>query len=506
MRRASAAALITLTACNGLFGVDDLRYDATGAGAGSAGGAVGAGGTSTSSSSTSGGGGQGGAQTTGSSTGAGGAGGAGGGPQDLGEPQWSVQLGAVGDVDLLGLAVDGAGDVVIALEVAGTIDAGGGDVTGPLVLVKLDADGNHLWSKGYTSTSNPAGNVLAATDQNHIFVVGAFEPTINLGGATLNTAGQHDIFAARLDASGGHVWSQRFGSTDFEFASGTAATPTGGLLLTGNYRDNLAFGGATLPAAAPSGDGFTAALDGNGSGVWARATPGANTETFFTVAATPSGGAVSAGRFLGDVSPGGSSVNAVDGWDAVVVQLDANGAYEWSQTIGGIGDEFARATVDSSGEVVVVGKFSDNVDFGNGATASAGGTDSFVVKRAPSGQLLWAFHVGSSGDDSIAHVAVDAERNILLPGRFDDDLTIAGSTPLSPVGGDDGFIAKLDPTGAVLWARTFGGALDDGISYAKADAAGNVFALGYFSGTIDVAGEMHSAVDLQDAFVVKLSK
>src|SRR5262249_16052641 len=53
---------------------------------------------------------------------------------------------------------------------------------------------------------------------DNAFITGLFKGTIDLGGGPLASAGDFDFFVAKLDASGKHVWSKRFGGPGFDAA------------------------------------------------------------------------------------------------------------------------------------------------------------------------------------------------------------------------------------------------------------------------------------------------
>jgi hypothetical protein len=107
---------------------------------------------------------------------------------------------------------------------------------------------------------------------------------------------------------------------------------------------------------------------------------------------------------------------------------------------------------------------------------------------------------GTTGFDGASAVAVDASGNVFVAGRT------AGTLPgqLS-AGGQDAFLCKYDPAGAVLWTRQFGGPAGllvmtgnaDSARAAAVDAAGNVYVVGSAEGVLD------AVVGARDAFVRK---
>ena len=88
-------------------------------------------------------------------------------------------------------------------------------------------------------------------------------------------------------------------------------------------------------------------------------------------------------------------------------------------------------------------------------------------------------------------LGVDAAGNVFADGTFTGPTSFGGET-LTPAGGvaSDVFVAKVDPNGQTVWARTFGGPDPDFGNTLGLDAAGNLYLGGSFSGTLDIPGAM----------------
>lgn len=181
--------------------------------------------------------------------------------------------------------------------------------------------------------------------------------------------------------------------------------------------------------------------------------------------------------------------------DIFVQKLDADGKFLWAAQMGGTGWEGARGVaVENNVGIYVVGNFNSTVDF-NPDTATAynltatGGDDIFIVKLNTSGGFQWAKNIGGSTTDEANGVAVDANGNVFVTGRFQgtadfnpgsgiENLTASGST-------DDIFVCKFDASGNFVWAKGMGGSGNDvGLSIAL-DAGGNVYTTGYFYSTVN---------------------
>ncbi|HUE74169.1 MAG TPA: Calx-beta domain-containing protein [Pirellulaceae bacterium] len=163
--------------------------------------------------------------------------------------------------------------------------------------------------------------------------------------------------------------------------------------------------------------------------------------------------------------------------------------FGYALALGSDGIDQGRAVAaDSDGNVVVAVSFSSasiDLDPGPGSyiLPSAGGWDSAVAKYDPLGNLLWGVQLASTANNFSRDVAVDGVGNILFAGTFEGSLEIRapGQPPVTLTNGglSEGFLAKIDPAGAVLWATTFGvaGSPRDARGVA-ADAVGDVYVTG----------------------------
>ncbi len=124
----------------------------------------------------------------------------------------------------------------------------------------------------------------------------------------------------------------------------------------------------------------------------------------------------------------------------------------------------------------------------------------------------FAKSIGSTNTDIGYSVAVDASGNIYTTGAFQGTVDFdpgTGSFNLTANGSFDVFLTKLDKQGNFVWAKQWGGSVDDR-GYALAiDAGGNIYVTGYFKGQSDMdpgAGKVNfTAVGADDIFISKLN-
>ncbi|MDH4038011.1 MAG: SBBP repeat-containing protein, partial [Candidatus Krumholzibacteria bacterium] len=73
---------------------------------------------------------------------------------------------------------------------------------------------SHQWSQRFGGTGTDNGYAIAVDATGAVFVTGSFSGTANFGGADLVSVGGNDIFLARYDANGQHLWSKGFGTVE----------------------------------------------------------------------------------------------------------------------------------------------------------------------------------------------------------------------------------------------------------------------------------------------------
>ncbi len=108
---------------------------------------------------------------------------------------------------------------------------------------------NHLFSQRFGGTGGDFGAAIAVDGAGNVLVTGQFSGTVDFGGGALTNAGSRDIFLAKYDAAGAHLFSQRFGDTDFDSGAAIAVDGAGNVLVTGSFEGTVDFGGGALTSA-----------------------------------------------------------------------------------------------------------------------------------------------------------------------------------------------------------------------------------------------------------------
>jgi hypothetical protein len=367
-----------------------------------------------------------------------------------------------------------------------------------IFLAKLAPDGSLIWAQSFGSVNetkdyprlDDEGAAVATDSSNNIYLVGYFTDEIDFGGGVLPgtlpedaTWGSpdydndhEDMFVAKFDSNGSHIWSKDFfrGELYAVAVDGNDDVVVAGTSLYGTY----SFAAPVLERSSSNRSIVVAKLSGaDGATLWGRAT----------------GGSLSVGPIVFKNSAYGI---AIDSNNNVVV----TGAFtQDSMNFGPEGDcGYWYEPIDPEPATCL---WNSNRNW-NEAT-----TDIFLAKLGSAdGGHIWSQAIGSIGMDIAYGVATDPADNIYLTGMFEkypffgsQQLAATGGTP--PYGGteSDIFVAKLDTNGTHLWATGFGDRYWDSGYGIAVDSNGDIWATGTMRGTVDFGGgELISAPDFND--------
>ncbi len=165
-----------------------------------------------------------------------------------------------------------------------------------------------------------------------------------------------------------------------------------------------------------------------------------------------------------------------------------NAQWAWASSFGSLGMERTwDLSVDPNDNIIVGGEFADSLLINGQNLAGFGLSDSFIVKYDSFGGLQWVKVFGSTQEDVVLEVDTDGLGNVYASGFFIGSLSCEDQTVISQ-GLWDAFIIKLDPQGELIWVKSFGGPLND-IAYGIAvNDCGYINVTGWFADTINFPG------------------
>lgn len=286
-------------------------------------------------------------------------------------------------------------------------------------------------------------------------VAGYFDKTNDIGGCSLvGGPGGGEVVAA-LDSEGSCLWATTFIGLSF---SSFDVGPTGEIVFAGHGPPGASLGnGLTLPKPPAGGSNFFARLSSTGEPV------GVGDAT---------GGAEAYGeplvRFDGD--------GVIVAIASSVTRYDAQGAKSWSRSTADAG-RINGLTV-AGGNIVVA--------------AQTEATASLRAFHGHDGSDAWQTALASTSELGAVSFGVSEGSDLALVARFAGDAKL-GDAELAGGSQDNLVWALLDGAGGVIRSKVvpFAGTVSSGNIATSAD--GSVWILGEFTGSVDFGDGLHTA-------------
>jgi hypothetical protein len=307
--------------------------------------------------------------------------------------------------------------------------------------------------------------------------------------------------------SGCPLWAARFGQGGDQYPWGMVVLADGSAIVAGQSNGSVNFGGGALVT--PAGDGLDAIiakLGPNGAHIASLRFGGAGDAWIDEVAVDAAGDVYVVATFGQTFALGGAvnTLTASGTLNAAIAKLDGTSlAPIWALQLGVSGSTHGLGIdVDSAGNVVAVGYYSGTIDVGAGSDASQG-DDGWLVRVSPLGALVSGLTFGGAGDDHAWDVALDGTSAVVVVGDYDEALDF-GMGSLPDASSTDGFIVKLDSANTQLWIKQVGDAGDQSVNHVSVRGA-DVVVAGDATTGIDFDGYVASAVS-RDVFIITLDQ
>jgi hypothetical protein len=296
------------------------------------------------------------------------------------------------------------GDAIVECSSGGFAIAGysyGGASQDDFLLVRTDADGNHLWNQTYDTGGGDWAYGLAECDD------GGFA----IAGSTDSGPGSSNVWLVRTDASGNPLWNYTYGASNDDGCYSLIQCASGGFALVGTT-NSYGVGPNSV---------WMVRVTSNGQHLWNQSYGDAS--NWYS------------GYDVVECANNDFAINGLtdlNGGDMILMRIDAGGTQLWNQCYGGALGEWGRSLVECTGGGFALTGFTESYGAGN--------EDLWIVRTAADGSLIWNQTYGYAGQD-IGRSIVECSGGGFAAAGF----------------GGDGWLVRTDANGNHLWNQSYGG-------------------------------------------------
>ena len=270
---------------------------------------------------------------------------------------WEKEYGGEEDAFFSSIIQTREGEYVLLGEIAASYQRNETD----LYLLKIDGEGNELWSRTFGGRGMDLGKMVRQTTDGGYILVGDQADEHPTGSVY-----ESNLYLIKTDAEGNLVWSRTYGDEILYLGWGVAQTPDGGYVLTGweanTYDDR---------------DVILIKADESGEVEWSRTWDLGERDGGFDLILSSDGYIVIACiQSMGTGAP-----------SAVLLKVDLDGNEIWNKLIGegGIGNTFWHLVEDADGGYVMAGDTHLGKEPGTGKDIHGG----LMIKTDADGEILW---------------------------------------------------------------------------------------------------------------------
>jgi hypothetical protein len=321
-----------------------------------------------------------------------------------------------------------------------------GDYDGDHWLVKIDTEGDTLWTATFGSTYRDYSRNVIETFDSCLVLAGH--------GRVANSTEKYRIRLFKADSVGNQLWEKDYTNPDGFSVEAAIETADSGFAVVG-WTDTR--------------DAFLFKADSAGDSVWAQLYDGGSNDIAYDIVQTDDGGYIIAGS---------TESYGAGYYDAYIIRTDSNGDTLWTRVYGGTSFDEARAiTKTNDGNYMITGFI----------VVPDSSYQIFLIKIQDDGTILWTKNVGTTVSEMAYDIFATADDGFLIAGRFNSSNA-------------NMYLLKVDAAGDTLWSYSHehAASTSDEARYVHQMNTGEIYLIG--TRGVSAPGEW------RDYWVVKLDE
>jgi len=384
--------------------------------------------------------------------------------------------------------------------------------------------GELRWAFGFGGESPDFGEGITSDEQGNMYITGFFRGPMEILGITVETESERNaMYLAKVSPAMELLWIVTAEADGTTGASGfKPAYHNGYVYLLGDFRGEATFFSADLsetPMSSETRANFIARYTANGILEWVTRVESSHSSGIITMGSANNlvvddeGAVYYTTQFRTDINIGGTLIEPGTGgtnFYAILIKLDALGAYQWHWNTTHVGDDRGQAlSITPEGNILSAIRYSSAITIGETTTENEGGGLA-LIEMTPGGEVVTDYQILTDSDHSLGLLVFDMEfdheNNLYMGGSFRTPVSFPDATVIEPLSTtrNAAFVARLDDAMNVVWTQVFG--VEDTNEYLRQiaiNSEGQLIAAGDFSGVVELGNDvvLSSNEGSQDGFI-----
>ncbi|OYU65166.1 MAG: hypothetical protein CFE22_15215 [Cytophagaceae bacterium BCCC1] len=171
-----------------------------------------------------------------------------------------------------------------------------------------------------------------------------------------------------------------------------------------------------------------------------------------------------------------------------IVKYNSDGVFQFNKLTSGGACNGNDVKIDANGDIYVVGEYTGTVTFQDSPLSSltsvSASKDGFIAKYNSIGDIVWVVSVGGNDNDYATKLEI-AGTDLIIGGYFSNTASFGNSISKTSFGATDIFILKLSTSGSIAWVNTLGGTGLENLADINLRSDGQIDLFGDINGTLN---------------------
>jgi len=311
------------------------------------------------------------------------------------------------------------------------------------------------------------------------------------------------LFGLNLFSQADYIWAKQGGNASFTNGNIQVKNTNNGIIAAGDFVETAQFGQEEVVSNGSS-DIFIARYDENGEIIQVQSLGGENEELFKFLNVDNEDNIIISIMFTDFITINGTEYTSLGGQDVLLIKFNSDLSFQWVKHYGtGLTDYVKGMDMDEDGNILLFGKFKNEIDFDDITLTSSGSTDMYIAKYNADGEIIFAFSEGGSSYEDANSIAVGANDEFYISGTFYNETIINGET-ISTENPTGIFLAKYNSAGEFQWIEVIDGTNLLPSVFLAANKDGSIYISGGFQGNIVFGSQTLSSEEFDaDVYVAK---